>query len=512
MQKKLSHLLLITILLVVSCGNNVWAKLYPSGTYYIDATNGSDSSATPTNINTPWKTLSMVTTNTFSAPTTIALKKGETWNGFLLIPSSGTLGNEFTVTSYGTGAKPIVKRTAVITDHTSTGWTNVGGGRIWSYPQTVSTCLYENGRMLKRATSSALSDGSWYSTTGIVYYTPKNGSSPADNLIEYVTGASISIDKDYVTIDGIAFTQGQVWCHSTLNRTNLTIKNCDFYHMYGGILYLGGGGAGYKTISNSTIDNNTFDYNSTNIYLYEGWFEGTIIRNNTITHSNLTYWGEHTGPCGDADGISLQNQTNGTFEGNNISGGCYGSAGITHWINPSATSTNNVFTRNHIHDVEGGGIMTGGGANDRQTDTITYNTIENFGSGTTCVPYEGAWGGIRIDKRQTSATPSLVADNTIYNGDIGIFLASLSDYYIVKNNTVNKMSKYLIRNNGHNLHNIFDNNIYYQPGGDTDMFYYPNRKYNLAGWKLQTRQDGGSIFSDPLSGNVATPTGIRIVR
>jgi hypothetical protein len=277
--------------------------------------------------------------------------------------------------------------------------------------------------------------------------------------------------------------------------------------MYGGILYKGSNGEGYHTITNTTIENNTFDYNDTNIYLYEGWFDRTIVRNNTIKHSNLTYWGEHTQKCGDADGISLQNQSNGLFEGNDVSGGCFGSAGITHWINPAAASTRNTFTKNHIHEVGGGGIVSGGGANDIQSDIITHNIIAYFGNGKTCVPYEGAWGGIRIDKRQKSAEPSLVMNNTIHNGDIGVFLASLSDYYIIKNNTVNNMSKYLININGHNLHNIFDNNIYCQPAGDTGMFYYRNQKYNFARWKMQTGQDAGSTFGGLPCGNPSPARG-----
>jgi hypothetical protein len=488
------NLLPIIFFLQISCEDTVWAKLYPSGTYYVDAANGNDSSPDPTNINTPWKTLVMVSNNTFTPPITIALKKGGTWNGFLMIPSSGMPGKEFTITSYGTGSKPLIKRSAVITKHTAMGWTYLGG-KIWSYPVKVITRLYENGKGLKRASSSNLSDGSWFSENDRVYYRPKTGSGPADNLIEYVTGASVSNDKDYITVDGIAFTQGQFWNSASGNRTNLTIRNCDFYDMCGAILYLGGGRAGYHNVSNITIEENTFDYNDTNIYLYEGWFSGTIIRNNIIKHSNLTYWGEHTQNCGDADGISLQNQADGLFEGNDISGGCFGSAGITHWINPHARSTGNIFTRNHIHDVEGGGIITGGGANDIQSDTISYNIIKNFGTGKACMPHEGAWGGIRLDKRQKSATPSQVMNNFIYNGDIGVFFASLSNYYIVKNNTINTMSKCLINNKCHNLQNIIDSNIYFQPAGDTGMFHYRKHKYNFARWKMETGQDGGSTFA-----------------
>jgi hypothetical protein len=480
-------LILCWFLLSVGFGH---AANYAAGTYYIDFTLGSDASADPTNIATPWKTLDMINGNTFSAPTTIALKKGETWNGFITIPSSGTLGNEFTLTSYGTGAKPIIKRTGVITDHSNTGWTNVSGV-IWSYPLTVGTWLYENGKMLKKASDATLADGSWWSTTDIVYYKAKVGSTPADNLIEYCGSFSMSAsDRDYIVVDGIQFTQGSWFDTHTDNRTNITIRNCDFTQLVSGPFL----SATSHIVSNVTISSNTFSYNDTNMYLANGNYNNAVIQDNVITYSNQTYWGEHTRTgTNDADGISLQGLTNSTIQRNDISGGCWGYAGIFIW-HGGYTETGNVITRNYIHDVEGGGIIDGG-TGGTQNVTISYNIIKNFGTGdaATYSLDNIAWGGIRADRAQS--TNSLVANNTIYNGDVGFYLGSLSDYYTIKNNIVHTMSAYFVRNNGEILNNIFDNNIYY-PGSVGTPFYVPSAAKSWAQWQA-VYTETNSLTSDP---------------
>jgi hypothetical protein len=474
------------------CGGPAWATAYPSGTYYIDFTLGSDASADPTNIATPWKTLDMVTYNTFAAPTTIRLKKGETWNGFLTVPSSGTLGNEFTITSYGaTGAKPIIKRTGVITDHSNTGWTNVSGA-IWSYPQTVATWLYENGKMLKMASDNTLADGNWWSTTDIVYYKAKVGSTPADNLIEYSgTFSFTASDRDYVIVDGIHFTQGAWLDTHTADRTNLTIKNCDFSQMRAGPFI---GSSGSRTMTNITIENCTFDYNAVNVYLSNGFYSNAVIQNNVITHSNQTYWDEPTtNATDDYDGLSLQNLSNSTVKGNDISGGCVASAGIYHWICSGCNVTGTVITQNYIHDIEGVGIKEGGEDTGTVNIQITYNVIKNVGIGQSDPSTQG---GIWLNRIQTSGTPSLVANNTIYGGLVGINVWDQADYFTIKNNIVSGASTYLARVYSTGTHNVFSNNLYY-PGSVGTPFYTPYEATNWAGWAA-VYTEANSLTSDPL--------------
>jgi len=97
---------------------SIWGKIYgkpesyypygmPSpepGVYsgwFVDAINGNDGdSGTYTH---PWKTLDKIKTSIFTNNDTIHLKRGQTWEDTLYIPSNG-----ITVDAYGVGAKPII--------------------------------------------------------------------------------------------------------------------------------------------------------------------------------------------------------------------------------------------------------------------------------------------------------------------------------------------------------------------------------------------------------------------
>lgn len=83
--------------------------------YYVDQTSGNDSSADPTNINTPWKTIAKVNSSTFSGDDQILFKKGEVWRETLTVPSSGTAGHPITFGAYGTGASPVISGSDLIT-------------------------------------------------------------------------------------------------------------------------------------------------------------------------------------------------------------------------------------------------------------------------------------------------------------------------------------------------------------------------------------------------------------
>lgn len=87
-------------------------------TYYFDNTLGDDSrsSSQAQSTSTPWKTMSKLNSffSSLAVGDTIALKKGETWNETIIVNKSGTSGNPITITSYGSGATPIIS-----------GWTTI---------------------------------------------------------------------------------------------------------------------------------------------------------------------------------------------------------------------------------------------------------------------------------------------------------------------------------------------------------------------------------------------------
>lgn len=95
-------------------------------TYYVDYDAGSDSSANPTNINTPWKTIEKVRSS-LPGGATCLLKRGVTWKDTYLTAPSGSSGSYTVIGAYGTGAKP---RITFAKDGNTIGWT-YRNNNIW---------------------------------------------------------------------------------------------------------------------------------------------------------------------------------------------------------------------------------------------------------------------------------------------------------------------------------------------------------------------------------------------
>jgi len=117
--KVLSYVFILTIVSVAySCNNdndNILDQdpdptpivdIY-DGSYFVDSKNGSDNNSGFTE-NTAWKSLSKVSSSAFKPGDQIKFKKGERFDGHLVINSAGVKGNPIIITSYGSGDKPII--------------------------------------------------------------------------------------------------------------------------------------------------------------------------------------------------------------------------------------------------------------------------------------------------------------------------------------------------------------------------------------------------------------------
>lgn len=87
----------------------IWANIASATDYYVSNTGNNSNAGT---IGSPWQTISKVQTvlnnGTIVAGDRIFFKKGDTFTGSMSITggNNGTLGNEITISSYGTGARP----------------------------------------------------------------------------------------------------------------------------------------------------------------------------------------------------------------------------------------------------------------------------------------------------------------------------------------------------------------------------------------------------------------------
>ena len=127
-------------------------------TYYVSSSSGSDSN-TGTSSNTPWKTLSKASAQTFSPGDTILLQSGDTWIGETLeLRGNGSSANWITLSSYGAGARPKIFPYASVADIPAANATDLAAnGRLYGvYLHNVAGWKISNLEVA-------------YSKSGIVY-------------------------------------------------------------------------------------------------------------------------------------------------------------------------------------------------------------------------------------------------------------------------------------------------------------------------------------------------------
>ena len=91
---------------------SVWGVSAQAATYYVDNTRRVRREQRHLEA-TPWKSLTKVNNTAFSPGDVIHFKRGSTWTGTtLVVDSNGVPGNPVTYQAYGTGAAPIIQRSA----------------------------------------------------------------------------------------------------------------------------------------------------------------------------------------------------------------------------------------------------------------------------------------------------------------------------------------------------------------------------------------------------------------
>jgi len=131
MQYRAWAALLLTITIVWGLGAGGWAtpRAYAAAPtdYYVSSSTGNDASS-GTSPSTPWQTLSAVSARVFQPGDRILLKAGDTWNESVALHGSGTTSQPITLTSYGTGSRPLLRSAdaAVVRIDNESGWIIAG--------------------------------------------------------------------------------------------------------------------------------------------------------------------------------------------------------------------------------------------------------------------------------------------------------------------------------------------------------------------------------------------------
>ena len=341
-------LLTLAFSLFISSGN---------ATIYYVSSLGNDANA-GTSENLAWKSLTKV--NNFlklSPGDEIRFKRGDEWNGTIIVRTSGTAENPIVYGAYGTGEKPKIYGSELIT-----GWT-LHSGNIYkaAYSAAVIDQLFLDDERMTLArfpnsgyfditsvnnsttfTSTDLSSGTnyvgatWVSRTSAytIYSKTVTGSSSQKFTLESVPRYGLGAGEGFFLCDKLALLDaaGEWYYDTSTNTVYLWTPNGD-------------------TPANYTIRGSIYDYgvSITNISY-------VTIENLEIAHSSVT-------------GVNMDNGDYITIDNNYIN-----SPDLFGIHIPSSVSINATITNNHITKANFNGIRAFS-----PNIIITGNTIEETG-------------------------------------------------------------------------------------------------------------------------------------
>jgi len=261
--------LLIILLFAVS--------MTAGATNYYVKTGGNDGLAGTSDANA-WATITKVNGSSFSAGDTIFFRRGDTFRGQLIVPSSGSAGSHIVFDAYGTGAKPKIFCSKSLNEDAD--W-EVHSGNVWkstaiagSYSAYVTNYdvgnLVFNGDSFCGVRESSIANlntqGEWFFNTAdslIYLYSASNPGSYYAN-IEVAgnygeTCIRVGSGKHHITIRNIDARYSGNWCIYADRSYNVTIEYCDVSWVGGWIAYSNvrqGNGIGCWLSPTSTHDIN----------------------------------------------------------------------------------------------------------------------------------------------------------------------------------------------------------------------------------------------------------------
>jgi hypothetical protein len=196
-------------------------------TYYVDATDGSDS-ANGTSPETPWKTVSKVNTemSSFNAGDSILFQRGETWSlgsggedNALTISCDGSSGSVITFGAYGSGAIPVFDQTAVSSGNYAVGFS--GADYV-----TFENIRVTQGYRTNIQVSTTGTDCTYVTLSGV---TSDNNRSAGYLGFEVITRGADGATH-HITLTGCTSYNITHNCIRTSDGVeDLIIEKCDFY-------------------------------------------------------------------------------------------------------------------------------------------------------------------------------------------------------------------------------------------------------------------------------------------
>lgn len=481
-------LIILFILLSVS---QVWAT-----DFYVDNSCGENGDGTTTTCGAtgPFDSLANARTGLTGDQSNnrLLFKKGLTFSGPFSVTAYGTSGHNFTISSYGTGADPIISGGAYnvqfdydgayiryVTVDGITFDSAVGGEGVW----TGAVMIDGNADhiTIQNCTISNASNGAEGGTQGI------NITNSNDNVINNNTIHT----NDY---SGIFVYQA-----SGEDSTGTIISNNTVYgNMYLGIGIDGAYNAHFVDATTLVYGNTCYN-NSTGIYL--AFADSISVYKNTLYDNGADCQG--TGDClGEKYGFALQSGHNNLIYENKIYDNSTTGVGIygdmedpPSDVERSGPSSGNLFYRNILYGTAAGVWQRGlnfqtqedecVGSDNVISNNLIYNNGTNFLSGDS-------------DDTQT-CTGNLFYNNSLYGGTYGIVFQYATSYagWTFKNNIFSEGTTYLFDANLVTGGLVTESNLYFENGESGNVVRYDGTSYTLT-TACNTFETTGCENTDPL--------------
>ncbi|MDQ0933622.1 LamG-like jellyroll fold domain-containing protein [Streptomyces turgidiscabies] len=346
-------------------------------TYFVSSSSGSDSND-GCSAGTPWKTLTNVNSTTFNAGDQIQFQAGGSWTGALQPHGSGSSGSPIVISSYGSGAAPILNGGGAAATIL------LKGQQYWTIQNLeitnpASSAALRSGVQLENDTSGTLAGihilnnnihdvkGLWTDSAGVQ---PSQSSGIAFNVTDNNTTSAwddVQITNNTLTRTdaGGIYVGSLLGLNHNINTTNVVID--------GNTITDAGGNdivcvfCASPVIQNNVATDNGYRYSGAG--MWSGWTTNAVFQNNEVARQYRSFV--------DGQAFDIDNNTTGTVIQYNWSHD--NPFGFTEWC-----------------------CNSGFGA---KTSVIRYNISQNDGASNAVFPLMGG-----VD----SGTTAQVYNNTIY--------------------------------------------------------------------------------------------------
>lgn len=445
--------------------------------YFVDATDGDDAQDGLSEGNA-WKTISKVNSTTLVAADRVKLQRGEKWRGEEVDrPGPGSSGSPIVFEPYGTGAKPILDGSELIT-----GWTAEGTTNVWEasfVPNDVNNpdterVFFDDVTGVPKASIAALAvNNDWfydgavdklyvYSSAGdpdTVFTSPGIEATSAEFLFEL-------FDTGFIHIDSIDCKRANGDCIKDSGTTSgCEYKDLDLSEAAEGMGFMTGGTTTDAQLIRITChDNGIDDVLNNGFYMVTATVgNGGWLMEDCISHDNK------------AIGFQLFNSPGGTMRR------CLsydnGGSGIIAQDSFDNANITMEYCVSHGNGKHGLTVVDNG---------LTYNGNNNI-KYHNCVSYNNGQYGIFLKGNNDADT-----------------IAELKNCIALENAASSSFYTDLEFRAGQSATFTLDNNCYFRASGD--MIFWDGTDYlqtQFATYQSASGQDANGISSDPLFINAA---------